>query len=74
MCSFMWRDKNHSQVPVQLLEETLNGLYEDGETKFIATRKGLLKYVVLPVNFLNGSLKCYVDKVLTNFYHLPTLC
>ena len=40
MCSFMWRDANYSNVPVQLLEETLRGLYEDGENKFIATRWG----------------------------------
>jgi hypothetical protein len=70
MCSFMWRDANYSKVPVQLLEETLRGLYEDGENKFIATRWGqsLLKsflnsitFKILPHNLLNflfhGRLK-----------------
>ena len=67
MCSFMWRDANYSKVPVQLLEETLRGLYEDGENKFIATRWGqslfevFFEFYNLPHNLLNflfdGRLK-----------------
>ena len=70
MCSFMWRDANYSNVPVQLLEETLRGLYEDGENKFIATRWGQsllnsflnsITFTISPHNLLNflfdGRLK-----------------
>ena len=56
MCSFMWRDTNHSHVPMELLEECLKGLYEEGETIFIATRKGSLKWVVLYVISFTGQV------------------
>jgi hypothetical protein len=45
----------YSNVPVQLLEETLRGLYEDGENKFIATRWGqcLFEVFIELYNFYN---------------------
>ena len=77
MCSFMWRDANYSNVPVQLLEETLRGLYEDGENKFIATRWGQnlfevfffnsITFTILSQNLLNflfdGRLKSKIEYV-----------